>query len=52
MRPAEASTAELRQAPEASVPAPSDGIAAVEQIAPEPAVASDADDTQNLILRG
>jgi type IV secretory pathway TraG/TraD family ATPase VirD4 len=52
MRPAEASPAELRQVPEASAPAPTDGIAAVEQIAPEPAVAPDTDDTQNLILRG
>ena len=52
MRPAEASPAELRQVPETSAPAPSDGIAAVEQIVPEPAAAPDADDTQNLILRG
>ena len=52
MRPAEASPAELRQVPEASDSAPNDGIAAVEQIAQEPAVVSDADDMQNLILRG
>jgi type IV secretory pathway TraG/TraD family ATPase VirD4 len=52
MRAAEASPAELRQAPEASAPAQSDGIAAVEQIEPEPAITPDADDTQNLILRG
>ena len=52
MRTAEASPAELRQAPEASAPVQSDGIAAVEQIEPEPAIAPDADDTQNLILRG
>jgi type IV secretory pathway TraG/TraD family ATPase VirD4 len=52
MQPAEASPAELRQAPEASVSAQPDGIAAIEQIEPEPAIAPDADDTQNLILRG
>ncbi|HWH60684.1 MAG TPA: type IV secretion system DNA-binding domain-containing protein [Terriglobales bacterium] len=51
-RTAEASPAELRQVPEASASASPDGIAVVEQIAPEPAVAADADDTQNLILRG
>lgn len=52
MQPAEASRAELRKMPEASAPAPTDGIAVVEQIAPEPAIAPDTDDTQNLILRG
>ena len=52
MRAAEASPAELRQAPEASTPAQSDGIAAIEQIQPEPTITPDADDTQNLILRG
>jgi len=52
MRTTEASPAELRQVPEASAPAQTDGIAAVEQIEPEPAIAPDADDTQNLILRG
>ena len=52
LRPAEASSAELRQVRESSGPAPSDGIGAVELIAPEPGVAPDADDTQNLILRG
>lgn len=52
IRPTEASPAELRQVPEASAHAPADGIAVVEQITPEPAVAPDADDTQNLILRG
>jgi len=52
MRPAEAYPAELRQVPEASAPAPTDGISAVEQITPEPAVAPDADEAQNLILRG
>jgi hypothetical protein len=52
IRPAEVSPAELRQAPEAFAPARTDGIAAVEQIAPEPAVVPDAGDMQNLILRG
>jgi len=52
MQPAEASLAELRQVPEASAAAPTDGIAVVEQIEPEPAIAPDTDDTQNLILRG
>ena len=52
MRTTEASTAELRQVPEPSSPAQADGITAVEQIEPEPAIAPDADDTQNLILRG
>jgi len=54
MRTAEASPAELRQTPEASAPAQSDGIAAVEQIVPEPIIVptQDADDAQNLILRG
>ena len=52
MRAAEASPAELRQMPKASAPAQTDGIAEVERIEPEPAIAPDADDTQNLILRG
>jgi hypothetical protein len=52
MRAAEASPTELRQAPEASAPAQTDGIGAVEQIEPEAAITPDTDDTQNLILRG
>lgn len=52
VRSPEASTAELRQVPEASAPAQTDGITRVERIEPEPAIAPDADDTQNLILRG
>jgi type IV secretory pathway TraG/TraD family ATPase VirD4 len=52
MRAPEAPPAELQQVPEASVPAQSDAIATVEQIEPEPAIAPDTDDTQNLILRG
>jgi hypothetical protein len=47
-----ASPAELRQVPEASASTRADGIAEVEQIKPEPAIAPGADDTQNLILRG
>jgi len=52
MRPPEASPAELRQVPEASVSTQADGIAAVEQIEPESAIAPETADTQNLILRG
>ncbi|HWH57993.1 MAG TPA: type IV secretion system DNA-binding domain-containing protein [Terriglobales bacterium] len=52
MRAAEVSSVELRQAPEAPASARSDGIAAVQQIEPESAIAPAADDTQNLILRG
>jgi hypothetical protein len=47
-----ASPVELKQEPEAATPAPSDGIATVEQIEPEPAITPDAEDTQSLILRG
>jgi type IV secretory pathway TraG/TraD family ATPase VirD4 len=52
MRAAEASLAELRHVQEASAPAQTDGIAEVERIEPEPAIAPDTGDTQNLILRG
>lgn len=52
MQATEASPAELKQEPEASVPAQTDGIAAVEQIEPEPAITPDTDDRQDLILRG
>lgn len=52
MRQAEASPAELHQVPEPSAPQQSDGIAAVQQIEPEPAIPPAAKDTQNLILRG
>ena len=52
MRGPEAPPAKLRQVKDVSVPAQSNGIAAGEQIKPEPAIAPDADDTQNLILRG
>jgi Type IV secretion-system coupling protein DNA-binding domain len=52
MRAAEASPAELQQVPEALAPTQADGIVAVEQIEPEPAITPDTDNTQNLILRG
>jgi hypothetical protein len=52
LRSVEASQAGLRQVPETSVPIQTDGIAAVEQIEPEPAISADTEDTQNLILRG
>jgi hypothetical protein len=52
LRPAEESPAELRQIPEDTAPTQTDGIAAVEQIESEPAISPDAEDTQNLILRG
>jgi len=49
---AEPSPAELRQAPESSVPTQTDGIAESEYIEPESAIAPATEDTQNLILRG
>jgi len=52
MRAPEASPAELRQVPESPAPSQADGIAPVERIEPEPAIAPGADDTQHLILRG
>jgi hypothetical protein len=52
MRPPEASPAELRQVPEASAPTQADGIAEIERIEPQSAIAPDSNDTQNLILRG
>jgi len=52
MRPAQASRVELQQVPEPSAPLQTNGIAAVQQIEPEPAILPDAEDTQNLILRG
>jgi type IV secretory pathway TraG/TraD family ATPase VirD4 len=51
-RAAEPSPVELKQEPEAAAPAPTDGIATVEQIEPEPAIAPDTDERQDLILRG
>lgn len=50
MRPP--SPMELKQAPEPSAPVQPDGIAAVEQIEPEPSIFPNSDDSQNLILRG
>ena len=52
MRTPEASPVELKQEPEAAAPTPTDGIATVEQIEPEPAIAPDTDERQDLILRG
>lgn len=43
---------ELKQEPEAAAPVPTDVIATVEQIEPEPAIAPDTDERQDLILRG
>jgi Type IV secretion-system coupling protein DNA-binding domain len=52
MQPTEASPVELKQEPEVAAPAPTDEIATVEQIGPEPAFAPDTDERQDLILRG
>jgi hypothetical protein len=52
VRAVEASPMELKHEPEAAAPAPTDGIATVEQIEPEPAIAPDTDERQDLILRG
>jgi len=52
MQATEADPPELKQEPEAPVPTQTDGIAAVEQIEPEPAITPDTDDRQDLILRG
>jgi type IV secretory pathway TraG/TraD family ATPase VirD4 len=52
MQATEADPAELKQEPEAPVPTQTNGIAAVEQIEPEPAITPDTDDLQDLILRG
>jgi type IV secretory pathway TraG/TraD family ATPase VirD4 len=48
----EASPAELKQVPEASVPAQADRLATAHQIEPEAVIVPDADEQQNLILRG
>ncbi len=52
MQATEADPAEMKQEPEAPVTTQTDGIAAVEQIEPEPAITPDTDDRQDLILRG
>jgi type IV secretory pathway TraG/TraD family ATPase VirD4 len=52
MQATEASPVELKQEPEAPVPTQTDGISAVEQIEPEPAITPDTDERQDLILRG
>jgi type IV secretory pathway TraG/TraD family ATPase VirD4 len=48
----EASPTELKQVPEPSVQAQSDELATAHQIEPEAAIVPDADEQQNLILRG
>jgi type IV secretory pathway TraG/TraD family ATPase VirD4 len=48
----EASTAELTQAPEASIPVVAEMIQPADRIEPQPAIAPNADDAHNLILRG
>jgi len=48
----EASSAELKQAPEASTPVQSDELATARQIEPESAITPDTNQLQNLILRG
>jgi len=48
----DASSAELKQVPEPSVPVQADALATAHQIEPEAVIAPDADEQQNLILRG
>jgi type IV secretory pathway TraG/TraD family ATPase VirD4 len=52
VRAVEASPAELKQEPEPVAPTPTDGIVTAEKIEPEPAIAPDIDERQDLILRG
>jgi type IV secretory pathway TraG/TraD family ATPase VirD4 len=52
MRETEASPAKLKQAPEVSVPTQADELATAHQVEPETAIVPDADEQQNLILRG
>jgi type IV secretory pathway TraG/TraD family ATPase VirD4 len=52
MQATEVSPVELKQEPESTVPAQTDGIATVEQIEPQPAITPDTDERQDLILRG
>lgn len=52
VRPVEAQPVELKQEPGTAAPAPTDGMATVEQIEPEPAIPRDTDERQDLILRG
>lgn len=52
MRITEPSPTELRQTPETSAPRRLSEIAMVERVTSEPAIRSDADDTQTLNLRG
>jgi hypothetical protein len=48
----DASSSELKQVPEPSVPAQADALATAHQIEPEAIIVPDADEQQNLILRG
>jgi hypothetical protein len=43
---------ELRQEPQATVPTQADDLASAHQIEPQTAIVADADEQQNLILRG
>jgi type IV secretory pathway TraG/TraD family ATPase VirD4 len=52
MQATEAFPAELKQEPGASAPIQTDGLATVEQIEPQPAIAPNTDERQDLILRG
>jgi hypothetical protein len=48
----DASSTELKQVPETSVPAQADALATAHQIEPEAVIVPEADEQQNLILRG
>ena len=52
MRGTGASPMELRQEPQATVPTQADDLASAHQIEPQTAIVADADEQQNLILRG
>jgi type IV secretory pathway TraG/TraD family ATPase VirD4 len=52
LRGTEASHAELKQEPAASVPTPPDELATAQQIEADPAIVPNADEQHNLILRG
>ncbi len=52
MRASNASLVQLKQEPETAAPTQAGGIATVEQMEPEPAIAPDTDERQDLILRG
>ena len=48
----DASSTELKQLPEPSVPAQADALASAHQIEPEAVIVPDTNEQQNLILRG